>query len=236
MEDRAEKSFGDMKVTLFRCGAKAERTVLLPLGKSEHAGLLRLLDGAPLALAALDGLDWDRDLTPWPAPALFPGRVFAGGAEALLGRLTEEVLPWLSACGAPERLALAGYSLAGLFALWASTRTERFGRIVSMSGSLWYDGFTEDFGSQPCFAEQVYLSLGDREARARNPRMARVEEATDACAARIAAQGIPVRSVRHPGGHFRDVPMRMADGLLRGAAEAITPALPGPSPVPSPEH
>ena len=34
----------------------------------------RLTDaGADVSLAVIDGLDWNRDLSPWPAPAVFKG-------------------------------------------------------------------------------------------------------------------------------------------------------------------
>ncbi len=42
---------------------------------------------------------------------------------------------------APEFRGIAGYSLAGLFALWAVYQTGLFDRAASVSGSLWFDGF-----------------------------------------------------------------------------------------------
>ena len=38
---------------------------------------------------------------------------------------------------------IAGYSLAGLFALWAAWNSGYFRRVASVSGSLWYPGFTD---------------------------------------------------------------------------------------------
>ena len=57
-----------------------------------------------------------------------------------------------------------GYSLGGLFSLWALTQAEQFGAGASISGSLWYPEFLKYL--ENCSAPQdkiVYLSLGDRE-------------------------------------------------------------------------
>ncbi len=57
-----------------------------------------------------------------------------------------ELTPWK----APGLKAgeFAGVSLYGLFALWASCRTHLFEGVASVSGSFWYDKFTEWFSSR----------------------------------------------------------------------------------------
>ena len=45
--------------------------------------------------------------------------------------------------GAPAWRGLAGYSLAGLFALYALYQTDVFARAASMSGSFWFEGIME---------------------------------------------------------------------------------------------
>ena len=69
---------------------------------------------------------------------------------------------------------LGGYSLAGLFARWAASEAECFDAVAAASPSLWitsWQGFSE---AHQVFARDVYLSLGDREERARNKVMAQV--------------------------------------------------------------
>ncbi len=169
------------------------------------------------SLIAVGGLDWNAELTPWPASALIPGEDFAGRADGYLAELTEEILP------AAERLlpapptfrALAGYSLAGLFALYALYRTDRFSRAASVSGSLWYPGF-EAFARERSTAglpERVYLSLGGRESRSSDPRLASNLERTAALRAHFAAQGIRTLFEENPGGHFRDPDLRTAKAI-----------------------
>ena len=170
-------------------------------------------------LVSVEGADWDRDLSPWPAEGVFRGQRFTGGGEDYLERFTGELIPALEGKlpRMPRRRILAGYSLAGLFSLWAAYRCDRFDAIASVSGSLWYDGFL-DFMRENAVSTSVkgiYLSLGDREKNAKNPRMAKVEETTGEAAALLRERtGLPVPFELNPGGHFRDVPERIARALV----------------------
>lgn len=78
----------------------------------------------------------------------------------------------------PSYLALAGYSLAGLFAIYAACKTDVFSRIVSASGSEWFPGFEEYLKSHDFIKKPVciYLSLGDIEAKAKNKVLATVQD------------------------------------------------------------
>lgn len=170
-----------------------------------------------LALAVLTGLHWNRDLSPWPEELPGFGGGFGGGAEDYLGRLEGDILPQIEeALPRPaSRRILAGYSMAGLFALWAASRGAPFARFVSCSGSLWYPGFAERFSKAPLDPppEAVYLSLGSREPRSRNLLMARVGEATEEVAQSLKRRGIRSVFEWNPGGHFADPPGRLARGI-----------------------
>ena len=81
--------------------------------------------------------DWNRDLSPWSAPAVFGNEPFGDGAEATLDYI-------LGLCGNKDRAYhLGGYSLAGLFSLWAACQTDAFEGIMASSPSVWFPGFTE---------------------------------------------------------------------------------------------
>ena len=187
-----------------------------PRGEAEEtAALLGDWGGV---LVSLEGGDWDRDLSPWPAPRAFRGGAdFGGGAGRRLELLGDAVLPAVEgALGyVPPWRGIAGYSLAGLFALYALWTTPLFQRAASVSGSLWYDGFLERLeGTAPAVKpDRVYLSLGDREPKARSPRLARVGECTLRAEERLRELGIPAALEWNPGGHFQDAPGRMARGL-----------------------
>lgn len=160
--------------------------------------------------------DWNREMTPWPAPGLGKGKEnFGGGAEAFL----ESVLNALPAAmaelpEAPKDVYLMGYSLGGLFALWAGTKTEAFSGVASVSGSLWYDGWTDYLASNPCLAKRVYLSLGEKEPKARDLRMQTVGENTLRSESLIKEQGREVFFRWHNGGHFTE-PISRMDAALR---------------------
>lgn len=184
----------------------------------------RALTGADFALAAVSDIDWNAELTPWPAPPAFRrGEPFSGRADDYLAELTGAILPGI-AKGLPEPPAwvgLAGYSLAGLFALYAPYRTDAFARVASVSGSLWYPGFPE-FARENAWArkpERIYLSVGDREGATRNPVMRPVEENTRAVAALCAERGATATFELNPGGHFDAPEARLARGIAWILAE-----------------
>ena len=208
-------------VELFPSAAPGAPLVLLngEAGEGEAvAKAVREMTSSDFTLAAVSGLDWGDDLTPWPAPPAARGMSpCAGLADAYLQQLAGRILPAIAAAlpARPAYAALAGYSLAGLFALYAPHRTDAFARIASASGSLWYPGFADYVRRQPWVRrpEKLYLSLGDREARTRNPMMRPVEDKTRALAAFYEAQGVPTVLEMNPGGHFNEPERRMARGI-----------------------
>ena len=62
---------------------------------------------------------------------------------------------------------IGGYSLAGLFSLWAAYQTDVFSGIAAASPSVWFPGFIEYMKEHEIKSETVYLSLGDREEKTR---------------------------------------------------------------------
>lgn len=175
-----------------------------------------LLKGQGLALAAISGVDWNRELSPWSAPKAFrDGADFGGQASVLLDALAHQIIPLTEKylrC-APEFRGIAGYSLAGLFALWAVYQTDLFDRAASISGSLWFDGFLDFMRTNTPKAKLVYLSLGDREKAVKNPRLAAVEDCTVQAVELLRAQGVSTVFEMNRGGHFRDIPTRIARGI-----------------------
>ena len=109
---------------------------------------------------------WNQDLSPWRAPAVFGNEDFGEGASALLAQILE-------LCKDESKTYyLGGYSLAGLFALWASCQTDRFAGIAAASPSVWFPGFLSYVKEYGIASPAVYLSLGDREEKTKNQVMA----------------------------------------------------------------
>lgn len=166
--------------------------------------------------------DFDRDCSPWPAPAVFRGKAdFAGGAGDYLELLTRGIKPLVDkeffTLPDPAHTGLMGYSLAGLLALYGLYKSSCFGRIASLSGSLWYDGWLEYMESHTPQNQdaRVYLSLGTGEEKSRNQRMARVGDCTRRAAELLKRQlpGGEVSFVWNPGGHFTGVTERHGAAL-----------------------
>ncbi len=174
---------------------------------------VRLQTAEPFQPAALRVADWNRNLSPWHAPRVFRGgEDFAGEADAALAELTAclgEAIP------AAQRCLIAGYSLAGLFALYSLCRTDRFDAAVSCSGSLWYPGFSDYFCAHAPLRKpkNVYLSLGDREALTRNPVMQTVGACTQRIADHLSARGIDCVFAWNPGNHFQEPEARLGRGI-----------------------
>ena len=204
--------------TLYPAEIPAAPMIYAHLEPSEAERVLDALDGR--AALVLVPCDWNRDLSPWPAPKAFKGgEDFSGGAEAHLRWLCGELLPAAEEMlgDPPPWRGIAGYSLAGLFAVYALWHSDCFRRAASMSGSLWYDGFGDWMTAHPPAAlpDYVYFSLGDREPRARNQRMAAVGTCTGDAVSLLRKMGVPVDFEWNTGGHFDDPEGRVLRGILR---------------------
>ena len=125
--------------------------------------------------------------------------------------LRESVLDTAATDG--RRVSICGYSLAGLFALWAACQTERFSGVAAVSPSVWYPGWLDYLRAHPLRAQRVYLSLGDREEKTRNPVMATVGSALRETQALLTAAGIETQLDWNPGNHFVDSDKRTARGM-----------------------
>lgn len=213
--------------TLFRPDAPTGRAVYLIASPEDARAVWDALECERPLLVAVEAPDWNRDLSPWPAKRAFKGGDdFAGGADAFLRALVNSVVPRAeSGLAAPvERRALAGVSLAGLFAVYALYQADCFDSFASVSGSLWYDGFVDWMRQRApsAVAKRAYLSLGDRESAARSERLAAVERRTIEARELLTQQGLSAFFELNPGNHFADGTLRMKKAIewLCGSEDA----------------
>ena len=179
---------------------------------------LRLLGCPDCSLLCVGGLDWSNELSPWPCPPLSPQEPpFTGGADNYLALLTTQLLPQaIERLGStPAYIGIAGYSLAGLFAVYALYRCGVFDRAASMSGSFWYPDFTAYCTQHTMqrIPDRIYLSLGDREDRTGHTLLRTVRTETDALARHFERCGIRVITELNPGNHFKNPALRCAKGI-----------------------
>lgn len=77
--------------------------------------------------------------------------------------------------GRDKTFIIGGYSLAGLFALWAAYQTDTFKAVAAASPSIWFPGFVDFMKDREIHTKRVYLSLGDKEEKTRIPLWPRWE-------------------------------------------------------------
>ena len=138
---------------------------------------------------------------------------FGGKAAETLRFLTEQVMPTLKQqfnLAENIKIILGGYSLAGLFALWASTQTNLFYGVAAASPSVWFPGWMEFERQRPIQAQRVYLSLGDKEENTKNIVMAVVGDNIRTLHSRLAERSIDCTLEWNSGGHFKNVDLRTA--------------------------
>jgi len=146
-------------------------------------GLKGLSEKHGVSIVVIEDVNWNDDLTPWPAVGVFKkAKPFGGKAAAFLNKLTHEIIPETErdlGIEAAER-TLFGVSLSGLFAVWSAFNTDAFTNIISISGSLWYDGFIEWMKGQTPSPQlkKICMLLGEKEKNAKEKRMSTVEERT----------------------------------------------------------
>lgn len=175
---------------------------------------------APFCLIAVPTEDWDADLAPWPAPNIWRGEPdFGSGAADYISRICSEIIPSAEAAYPldPARRCIAGYSLAGLAAIYALYVSEAFCGAAGVSASLWYDGFTDYMRLHEPFRKdvRVYLSYGRKEPDTKNVRVAqigeRMREAHDILSGILLPDDL--RLDVNNGGHGSDTEMRVCRAL-----------------------
>ena len=163
--------------------------------------------------AAIPVESWNDALSPWKSPAVWGKQGFGGKAGDTLRFLTERGIPTLKQqFHLPEniKIILGGYSLAGLFALWASTQTALFSGVAAASPSVWFPGWMEFEQQHPIQAQCIYLSLGDREERTKNAVMAAVGDNIRTLHSRLAERSKDCTLEWNSGGDFKDADLRTA--------------------------
>ena len=191
------------------------------------------------------GVDlWEENFSPWCAPRVFAkGPNFGNGAQKTLDTLINQVIPWAESelTESPAYRVLVGYSLAGLFSLWAGVSQQvargcqpddapsqpgaprvdapvaTFQRIGAVSGSFWFPGLLDYVEQQlrrgAVGPTHAYLSLGDREARTPNPQIMHVRENAELLASKLESAGITSIFELNRGNHFQNVEGRMQKAL-----------------------
>ncbi|MGI6204385.1 MAG: alpha/beta hydrolase [Anaerovoracaceae bacterium] len=183
---------------------------------SEVVSALEKTDCPEITLAVIGDLEWDNDMAPWDIPPIMEGDTpCTGGADDYLKLLTEQIIPETESGEKPAWRGLAGYSLAGLFAVYTMYRSYMFSRIATMSGSLWFPDFAEfATENEPVRRpDRLYMSLGSKEDNTRNRYLRVVRKNTEKLYEHYRGLGIDATFEINPGSHYANVDERTAAGI-----------------------
>ncbi len=177
-----------------------------------------LTNNTPFLLAAFHVDDWNKDLSPWIAPPVFGKNEFGNGAAGTLTYITDRLIPdinnlHLSGAEGEVHYIIGGYSLSALFALWAAHQTAMFSACSAASPSVWFPGWMEYAGKNRIKVQNVYMSLGDKEEKAKNKILASVGENIRKQDELLESAGANHILEWNGGNHFNEVEIRTARGF-----------------------
>ncbi len=223
METMKKIKFGKLLCDCISVQGSRTAYLITPMAL-DKAELSELASRFNVNIAVIHGVDWDDDMTPWPAPGVLTADAdFKGEAAGFLSLLRSEVIPRIESLpgiDAGEGRILIGVSLSGLFALCAWRQCEEFSDIGSISGSFWYDGFAEWFCREGVRPKQgmAYFSLGQKEGGDKDhPRFRTVRQDTQKVIDSLSLSGTRTLFKSTAGNHYSPFLPR-----LEMALEALT--------------
>ena len=213
---------GDLQRGGRRCrlfGSESPSVILVqPSARHENATLeaeaaqIAALSSVPFILATIELEDWMTDLMPWWDGNISRDPEAGKHAQETLQYVLVDLIPELQRSWGALPVILGGYSLGGLFALWASSQTDTFQSLAAASPSVWIHKWIPFAKKHPPMAQNVYLSLGDQEEHVKNQAIARVgvnlREQFKLLQTQLGPEHCTL--VWEPGNHFTDNEGRLA--------------------------
>ena len=172
-------------------------------------------------LVSIGNINWNNDLTPWASSSLYKGGTeYLGYADNYLVEIENDIIPKIEEYilnilnKKISYYAIAGYSLGGLFALYAGFKTNRFKRIASISGSLWYPNFNNYVINNKLSnnIDKIYFSLGNKENKSKNEILSKVKDKTMEIY-KYVSKSINSAYEENEGNHFKDEVLRIVKGI-----------------------
>ena len=134
---------------LYNEGEEPKVLLIQTLGAQERGSIDSEVDmiseatDTSFVMAAFAIGDWDVELTPWHDPAVSKRQAVGEHAGETLRYITDELIPSLLQEYGKLPIVLGGYSLGGLFSLWAGSESDCFTAIAAMSPSVWIAGWQD---------------------------------------------------------------------------------------------
>ena len=194
------------KCHFLESGAEPKCALVKPLGEFERKNLLMECSlvaeraEAPFAIVAFEVTEKN---------------LRQGGVEATFDFVKNHLVDAIRARYGDLPLAVGGYSLGGLFALWSAMKCADFCAVAACSPSLWVDGWDEWADANPPQASHIYMSIGDKEEKTNKLPFSRVGDRIRRQHERnlaLVGEGNCCLTW-HQGGHFADTELRKAQGF-----------------------
>ena len=184
--------------------------------QKEH-DLIKKYTGKEILLAAFQVGDWNKDLSPWEAEPVFGEEPFGKDAKKTLSYIAENLIPSLKENGLAveeTKFIIGGYSLAALFSLWVVYQTDFFFGCAAASPSVWFPDWISYAEKNKIKTKHVYLSLGDKEEKTKNPVMKTVADCIRRQEELLQADpDVSCVLEWNKGNHFKEPEVRTAKGF-----------------------
>lgn len=194
-----------------------------PSGKHELDNLPLVFDkiraetDKKVCLASFEVERWNAELSPWCAEQAFGNEPFGDGASDTLKYITDSLIPALADMQNLKdsvKYICGGYSLAGLFSLWAAYNTDVFSAVSCCSPSVWINGWREYIDNNKPVVSSVYLSIGSKEHRTGNSVLRTVRNNIEYQLKILEHYKVKTVLEINPGNHFQDNTERLVKGFL----------------------
>ena len=161
-----------IKLYIYRSNVRSATTIYFLDGEQFKETICNwIIEHKPaLNFVLIDSKNRADDYTPWPLSASETMPMdFGGKAAEHLSFFATHVIPFCESkyafASSEEKRVIGGYSLGGLFSLYAAVNTDLFGTVLSCSSSLWYPDFLAYLKEHPFKAHhpKLYMSVGDEE-------------------------------------------------------------------------
>lgn len=200
---------------ILKYGNELAKTVLIqPVDENDLKGIEEELayindkyNGDYLLLAFIIN-KWNDELSPWKAMGAFKGQDFGSGANDTLN----EILKYCNDNN--KKYYIGGYSLAALFALWASYKTDVFSGVACASPSMWFSSFIDYMKDNKIKCNNVYLSIGDKESQTGNRVLKLLCEKTNEGYRILKDNNVNCILEINEGNHFKDTAIRTAKAFV----------------------
>ena len=208
-EERECSIFSDEKpqVILIQLVERKEVALL-----EEEMELIRKATQKSFVMANIKIIDWCKELMPWNDEAVDKRPESGTLAKGILTMIEKQLLPMLHEKYGQLPCIIGGYSLGGLFSLWASTQSNAFNGVAAASPSVWIKNWMGYASKHPVNAQKVYLSLGDKEDHTKNKCIKQVANNIRAYNQMLINQLSADHTILewNEGSHFQDFALRTA--------------------------